>query len=225
MIGRRRRPNRTTTDPDSRSVSPTSAPGPTIPAPNRDPDRDPNRDPDPDHRAARAQDADPLRPPSPSPAAGDPLRRRAALVTRPAPRPHRDLLVILDEGVPLSQPALVRPRLRLAYIADRLLLDAGGFQRYVLGLGRWIWPGAEDLALAVLDDINNEAVPAWVRVEVIQPPPRDSAADLSAAPGQVVVVEDHQPLWRGPPPVLPAAPPMPPPAVPPAAPPAGPVRR
>lgn len=128
----------------------------------------------------------------------DPLLRRDLLAVRPNPAPRRDLLVRLAEPAGLRQPALDRPGVMLWYIADRLILDAASFQRYVEGLGRWIWPGPEDMALAVLDDIANEVIPNWVRVVVAPAPGRDGG--LAGRPQ--AVVEDRQPLWRGQPPPL-----------------------
>jgi NADPH-dependent 7-cyano-7-deazaguanine reductase QueF len=50
------------------------------------------------------------------------------------------------------------------------------------------WNGAESLALAILDDINNEAVPRWARVRI--------TTRTHGGLHHQVTVEDHQPRWR-----------------------------
>ncbi|WP_041794403.1 hypothetical protein [Pararhodospirillum photometricum] len=115
----------------------------------------------------------------------DVLCRRECLSGRPNPAPRRDYVVLLQVRATMVQSALTQPLVRLAYIPDRLLLDPAAFERYVRGLGRWMWPGPEDLAVAVIDDVGNEIVPRWVRVSL------DSGALGS------LIVEERQPLWRG----------------------------
>ncbi|GEO82263.1 hypothetical protein [Pararhodospirillum oryzae] len=123
------------------------------------------------------------------PDGGDEVRRRTALEGRPNPALRRDFLVVLEGHGPLLEPGGPPPVVELAYVPDRVVLDPGAFRRYLHGLGRWRWPGPEDMALAVIEDVGNELVPRWARVSV-----RMEGAD--GAPHRVMI-EDHQPLWRG----------------------------
>ncbi|ABC21333.1 hypothetical protein [Rhodospirillum rubrum] len=137
----------------------------------------------------------------------DPLARRDGLLTRPNPAPRHDYLVILDGRPRVDLPGLTDPLLVVRLVPDRLLIDGPAFAGYIAGLGRWSWPGPEDLTLAVLDDINNEVVPRWVQVEVRasqtagRSDDHDQPANRVAGLPHRVIAEDRQPLWRGRPPL------------------------
>ncbi|MCF8479717.1 MAG: hypothetical protein K9H25_04740 [Rhodospirillum sp.] len=99
-----------------------------------------------------------------------------------------DILTRLDGAIPLAQRHITAPKISLRYVPDRRVLDPESVAVYLSHLAREIWAGPEELALAILDDINNEAVPRWIQVRV-----------TAHAPGGLdhrVVVEDHQPQWR-----------------------------
>ena len=106
------------------------------------------------------------------------MHRRERLTTAANPDARHDYLVTLT-GEP--QPGT---RLELRYVPDRWVIDPAGFAAYLEELAGF--PGGlEALALAVLDDVGNEAVPRWSEVRAVRAVHR-------------VVVEDRQPNWDNP---------------------------
>lgn len=104
--------------------------------------------------------------------------RRERLTTTANPDARHDYLVLLS-GEP--QPGT---RLELRYVPDRWVIDPAGFADYLTELTAF--PGGlEALALAVLDDVGNEAVPRWTEVRAERTAHR-------------VVIEDRQPNWDNP---------------------------
>lgn len=144
----------------------------------------------------------------PADLAPDPVVRRQDLTGRPNPAGGRDVLLGVSAALDLCQPpGLPAPWVALRYVPDRLVLDESGFRRYLVALGRWRWTGVDDLALAILDDVNNQAVPRWVRVTVAARQgapyaPSDAPPDFLKVSGDWsgpwAVIEDRQPRWRGP---------------------------
>ncbi|HYG87602.1 MAG TPA: hypothetical protein VD978_15190 [Azospirillum sp.] len=106
------------------------------------------------------------------------MHRRERLATSANPDARHDYLVTLS-GEP--QPGT---RIELRYVPDRWVLDPAGFAVYLGELATFTG-GLEALALAVLDDVGNEAVPRWAEVR----------AERSA---HRVVVEERQPTWDNP---------------------------
>lgn len=115
--------------------------------------------------------------------------RRGLLVTRANPDPRADLLVELDMS--LSPRAANGPvSVTIRYVPDRWLVDPDALAAYAAAFEAGPWSGLEPLALAVRDDLNNEAVPRWLQVAACGP----SASGSS----QRVLVEDRQPRWDNP---------------------------
>ncbi|PWC31154.1 hypothetical protein [Azospirillum sp. TSO35-2] len=107
--------------------------------------------------------------------------RRERLTTRPSPDPRHDYLVEL-RGEPMPGT-----RLTLRLVPDRLVPDPAGVVAYLATFAD-VAEGLEALALAVLDDLNNELVPRWVEVTVERDAPLPHR----------VVIEDRQPTWDNP---------------------------
>ena len=107
--------------------------------------------------------------------------RRDALTCTATPDARHDYLVELA-GEPMPGT-----RLTVRYVPDRLVAQPQGFLAYLGGLSA-VAGGLEALALAVLDDLNNELVPRWVEV----------TAERTAPLPHRVVVEDRQPSWDNP---------------------------
>ncbi|WP_029007119.1 hypothetical protein [Azospirillum halopraeferens] len=106
--------------------------------------------------------------------------RRTRLTTAANPDSRHDYLVRLA-GTPTPGT-----RLAVLYVPDRWIVTAEGFAAYLKALAD---PGPpEALALAVLDDLNNEVVPRWAEVRV----------ERDAPVGHRVNVEDRQPGWDNP---------------------------
>jgi NADPH-dependent 7-cyano-7-deazaguanine reductase QueF len=107
--------------------------------------------------------------------------RRAALVSAAAPGPHLDYVVTLSAQVRAAE-------VTLRYVPDRLILEPGAFAGYAAALAG-DWDSPEKLAIAVLDDVNNEVVPRWLQVTVRADRPEGSHA---------VAATDRQPNWKNP---------------------------
>lgn len=140
-------------------------------------------------------------PAPPTAALTAPEQRRARLVVRPNPAERLTYQVSLRAGS--DQGGALFAWILVDYVPDRVLLDPSAFAAYVALLSHQTWEGLEALGVAVLDDLNNELVPRWVRVTV-------RAARIGQAPSlrHDVVLEDWQPSW--PAPAEAAAPPAPP---------------
>lgn len=110
------------------------------------------------------------------------MTRRALLTTAPTPDARHDYLVELA-----GEPA-PGTRLTVRYVPDRVVAEAGGFTAYLSALAPQADGAPEALALAVLDDLNNELVPRWAEVTVERTAPQPHR----------VVVEDRQPNWDNP---------------------------
>ena len=109
------------------------------------------------------------------------MHRRDLLSTTPNPDARHDYLVELT-GEPMAGT-----RLAVRYVPDRVVAEPQGFAAY-LGALSDVAGGLEALALAVLDDLNNELVPRWAEV----------TAERTEPLPHRVVVEDRQPNWDNP---------------------------
>ncbi len=109
------------------------------------------------------------------------MHRRDLLSTTPNPDARYDYLVELA-GEPMAGT-----RLAVRYVPDRVVAEPQGFAAY-LGALSGVAGGLEALALAVLDDLNNELVPRWAEV----------TAERTEPLPHRVVVEDRQPNWDNP---------------------------
>lgn len=79
--------------------------------------------------------------------------------------------------------------LTVEYVPDRLVLAPETFAAYLESLEAGRWPTLEALVMAMLDDLNNQLVPRWVRVSGSQP---------QGAIRHHVTVNDRQPGWDNP---------------------------
>jgi len=112
----------------------------------------------------------------------DPLVHDDRLKSRSNPRSNLDYVVLLEgAGSPAGN------RVKLRYIPDKLLIESASFDAYLAALANAEAGRPEMLALAILDDINNEIVPRWVQISV--------SADSADTTAQTVIVEDRQPNW------------------------------
>ena len=122
----------------------------------------------------------------------DKLERRRLLEIGKDPDPRMDYVITLAGRVPpgdLASAATVEVR----YVPDRLIVDSRAFGSYVEALAQGGWESLEEIAVAVLDDINNEIVARWVQVVVTEE--EDAAPGVSA---HSVMIEDRQPRWDNP---------------------------
>lgn len=77
------------------------------------------------------------------------------------------------------------------YVPDRLILKAGFLSDYFEELAAEEWDSIERLTTTILDDLQNELVPRWVRVEVSTNLPDDSTVVR-----QTTTADDGQPGWQ-----------------------------
>lgn len=111
----------------------------------------------------------------------DTRSRRALLTTVANPGPHHDYLVHLTGAVDGHTTVSIR------YVPDRAILTPPTFELYRDALAGQDWT-PEALAVAVLDDLNNELLPRWLQVAVTRDQPFDHR----------VTIEDRQPAWDNP---------------------------
>jgi len=124
----------------------------------------------------------------------DPTAPVGPLRWRTNPRTGLDFVVVLDGPAPLAGC-----RVRLRYVPDKLILDRGAFVEYLATLAPPADAAPETLALALLDEINNEIVPRWVQIAL--------SAVTDDAPVETVILADRQPNWDNPE-ILNALPPL-----------------
>jgi hypothetical protein len=118
--------------------------------------------------------------------AGEPAGAEVPLKSRNNPRPGLDYVVALDGTMQTGR------HVKLRYVPDKLLIESSSFIAYLMTLAPVDTMAPETLALAILDDVNNEIVPRWVQIAVV------IAGDGAGMPAQAVVVEDRQPNWDNP---------------------------
>jgi 7-cyano-7-deazaguanine reductase len=108
--------------------------------------------------------------------------RRARLRVVANPSSTLDYLNILEGNAHRSDAQLT-----LRYVPDKQILAPVSFKDYLAALGSSETESLECLAVAVLEDINNEVVPRWVQI----------AARRTADSGntQTILIEDRQPKW------------------------------
>ena len=114
--------------------------------------------------------------------------RRAALTSAPNPDPTHDYLVDLTGRVGRVEAPEVL--LKIRYVPSRLTLSPIGMEQYVTALHDESWTSLEALAITVLDDINTELAPRWVRVTAVR------QFGISNLERHQVVIEDAEPTWH-----------------------------
>lgn len=114
-------------------------------------------------------------------------QRRATLAVAANPRSDIDYLVGLGRALDavMVAGASAAVRLELRYVPDRDVLPGTAWPGYADGLGRQPWPDLESLATTAFDDLINELVPRWLRLQ-------------ATAGDHVVVLQDQQPNWQNP---------------------------
>lgn len=109
--------------------------------------------------------------------------RRGHLVTANSPETR------LDYVVSLSGSLRDLGHIHVRYVPDRLILTPNSFARYLDALETISWTHLEEVAAAILTDLNNELVARWVQVAL-------SHADSSLETDHHILLEDRQPNWN-----------------------------
>lgn len=124
-----------------------------------------------------------------APLTDDPIPPASPLRWRSNPRSSLDYVVALDGVAPGAGC-----RIRLRYVPDKLILDKDSFIAHLATLApdpdASADAGPETMALALLDEINNEIVPRWVQIAL--------SAEQGGAPIEMVILTDRQPNWDNP---------------------------
>ena len=112
----------------------------------------------------------------------DAITFRALLKTRPNPITRLDYLTSLKKTVTTTL------MVSLTYVPDKLLLRPESFDTYLEVSAPRILEPYELYAHSFAEDVNNEVVPRWLRIEII----------MENASTRRIVVTDNQPKWSNP---------------------------
>ncbi len=111
---------------------------------------------------------------------------RSLLQTSPSPDAAHEYLV------ELNGPLGPNINCHLRYVPDRLILNPASLAHYREGLLGLLDdtapPPLEGLAIAILDDLNNELIPRWLQIHL-------AYAEGNHLPTHRVALEDSQPNW------------------------------
>jgi len=98
---------------------------------------------------------------------------------------------LIDLSIRLTRDTISAPMtLIIRYVPDRDLIDDDAMHEYWRFIEAAAWSCASDMALAILEDLNNELIPRWVQVQLRN----ESKADYLQ--GMMITVEDRQPGWH-----------------------------
>ena len=111
---------------------------------------------------------------------------REMLTTLPNPGEEYDYVATLEGPIGTLQDSAVT--LSLRYIPDRLVVDSESFMGYARKMASGQWPNLEALAVAIINDFNNELVPRWVRLGL--------AGQAGGEVFHLATIEDRQPHWK-----------------------------
>ena len=105
---------------------------------------------------------------------------RAFLKTTPNPNPKLDYVTELRKQFSSTL------RVTLTYVPDKLLLLPEAFTAYLDAALPTLAEPYESFAHVFLEDVNNEVVPRWLRIEIIS----------ETNPTRRIVLIDSQPKWN-----------------------------
>ena len=80
--------------------------------------------------------------------------------------------------------------IHLRYVPDKAILNPASFGRYLDALGTLAWKTLEEVAAAILNDVNNELITRWLQVSISAPDQVHHGIDRHE-----VLLEDRQPNW------------------------------
>ena len=95
----------------------------------------------------------------------------------------------LDYVISLSGQIANLCRVDIRYVPDRAILTPASLTIYFERLRSVQWPRLEDIAVAMISDLNNELVPRWVQLKV---------SGESDGLEHHITLEDRQPKWDNP---------------------------
>jgi len=114
-------------------------------------------------------------------------QRRSILSSEPNPDQRLDYVVCLQ--APLEASISESPiEARLRYVPDRVILRPESLNDYLEQTGALDWSSLEELAVTILNDINDELIARWIEITII--------LDTDNTHHDVVL-EERQPQWQG----------------------------
>lgn len=122
----------------------------------------------------------------------DIIIRRKQLITIQNPDPGIDYAITIAGEFSFQE--IQRPsKVVLSYVPDKRILEPTAFHRYLKSFNKLDWNSLEHAAVTILDDINNEVVGRWVRIDVTIPKGENDRDGLHR-----VLLVDQQPNWDNP---------------------------
>ncbi|NQV45650.1 MAG: hypothetical protein HQ501_12135 [Rhodospirillales bacterium] len=115
------------------------------------------------------------------------LRERRSLLSS-KPNPDQRLDYVCSLGAPIQASiATSTLQFRVRYVPDRVILTPESLDTYLDKVGNIQWTSLEDLAVAILNDINDELIARWIEVSLTVE--KDNQF-------HDVVLEERQPEWE-----------------------------
>ncbi len=131
-----------------------------------------------------------------TPVAATPAERSAArrchLLTQANPGTGLDYMVA-HGGRFRVQGLPGRVGLDLSYVPDRLVLAPPALEAYLEAVSAQPWSCLEEVAAAVLEDLNDQLVTRWLQVTLTARPNPGGSHNVHR-----VMLEDRQPAWDNP---------------------------
>jgi len=120
----------------------------------------------------------------------DIFERRSLLATERNPDSKLDYVITITGQIAAHREP-DSSSINLRYVPDKVILQPVSFGRYLDALGTVDWTALEEVAAAVLNDVNNELIARWVQVGISAPGQTHLGIDRHE-----VLLEDHQPNWE-----------------------------
>ena len=116
--------------------------------------------------------------------------RRALLTCDSNPNDRSDYLISLGDRLMMGDHGTFD--VRVTYVPDSFILNVASFHSYLMALSKSPEMTPERFGKTLLEDVNNELVPRWVRVTLIGRP----AATVGGS--YRCLLQDSQPNWSNP---------------------------
>lgn len=128
----------------------------------------------------------------------DNVTRRQTLTGTANPSDRMEYIVTLFGSIAIESVAK-NVALKIRYIPDKSILERKAFEAYLRVLEQTAWPNLEDLAAAILDDMNNEIISRWIQIELTTEgtAPKADGGEMEFG-DYTVLIEDRQPKWDNP---------------------------
>lgn len=121
--------------------------------------------------------------------------RRQTLTWTANPSDRMEYIVTLSGSLAIEAVSK-KVALKIRYVPDKSVLERTAFEGYLRVLEETAWSNLEDLAAAVLDDMNNEIITRWIQIELTTEgtAPKADGGEMEFG-DYTVLIEDRQPKW------------------------------